>query len=222
MSLPRFCTYCSTPGVTLRCSRCKIAYYCSRECQSNHFDLHHKFDCRNIMRIVNNLENVYIITPNARTTNVLLMILSGLNTDKHMCNIYKQRWEGHDIQIFEIKPELLTLARADARGYFTQSTLVIYETYWYTRRIHAYPTVEYKTWNIDWKNWPSTCACDREIIRIWLLVDHRLQLDLPLEITCMIIQYIVGDRVLHTHKNDRHNIIPLRGPNVYMFNKSFF
>ena len=39
------CANCFAPGDTLRCSRCKSAFYCSRECQSAHWKGGHKAKC---------------------------------------------------------------------------------------------------------------------------------------------------------------------------------
>ena len=39
------CANCFGPGHTLRCSRCKSAFYCSRKCQSAHWKAGHKAKC---------------------------------------------------------------------------------------------------------------------------------------------------------------------------------
>lgn len=40
--ISRFCAQCSKPNCTKRCSECKNIYYCSKECQKNHWNVHKK------------------------------------------------------------------------------------------------------------------------------------------------------------------------------------
>ena len=40
------CDYCGRTGAKLRCTRCKGAYYCSREHQMKHYEDTHKLDCK--------------------------------------------------------------------------------------------------------------------------------------------------------------------------------
>lgn len=44
-----FCGHCKTPGVFLKCSRCRQVTYCSTQCQKSDFSMHKDF-CRNIQR----------------------------------------------------------------------------------------------------------------------------------------------------------------------------
>lgn len=39
------CAHCATPGVTQRCSKCKLVYYCGRECQLAHWEAGHNARC---------------------------------------------------------------------------------------------------------------------------------------------------------------------------------
>jgi hypothetical protein len=39
------CIGCEGPAAATRCSRCKFAYYCSAECQKDHWPLH-KLSCK--------------------------------------------------------------------------------------------------------------------------------------------------------------------------------
>ena len=46
-SITKQCSYCwSTLGNLLRCSGCKILFYCNTECQSKHWKLIHKENCK--------------------------------------------------------------------------------------------------------------------------------------------------------------------------------
>lgn len=45
--MERVCRYCKRDDVIKRCSRCKIAYYCNRECQKNDYPTH-KVVCRDV------------------------------------------------------------------------------------------------------------------------------------------------------------------------------
>jgi hypothetical protein len=40
------CYFCGNPNASKRCTRCKVARYCSSECQAKHWKLDHKKDCR--------------------------------------------------------------------------------------------------------------------------------------------------------------------------------
>jgi hypothetical protein len=40
------CYFCGNPNASKRCTRCKVARYCSTKCQAKHWKLGHKEDCR--------------------------------------------------------------------------------------------------------------------------------------------------------------------------------
>jgi len=51
------CDACETPNPPLRCSRCRIVYYCNRDCQKAHYK-EHKVDCRSIETMKAQMEDV--------------------------------------------------------------------------------------------------------------------------------------------------------------------
>lgn len=52
LAQPRPCTACGASGASSRCSGCGGAYYCSAACQSSHWKLGHKLECREAARRV--------------------------------------------------------------------------------------------------------------------------------------------------------------------------
>ena len=43
--VPKSCAVCKQEGQSLRCSRCKVVYYCNQDCQRKHWPTH-KFTCK--------------------------------------------------------------------------------------------------------------------------------------------------------------------------------
>ena len=44
--LTKTCQYCNKSDCLLRCSRCRVVYYCSKECQFQDWHWRHKKDCK--------------------------------------------------------------------------------------------------------------------------------------------------------------------------------
>jgi hypothetical protein len=89
----------------LRCSRCKLVYYCTPECQKEHFKAHKK-DCK-ILHTINNGSHAPSI---AKGNFILEMGYKYTDTMEHGAHIYEQALDQY-LECFD-----LTRHRSEGRG----------------------------------------------------------------------------------------------------------
>lgn len=51
------CDFCNKDNASMKCSKCRCAFYCSAECQAKHWKVEHKKACKEFCRHIANMES---------------------------------------------------------------------------------------------------------------------------------------------------------------------
>ena len=201
----KWCNNCGSYNPKKRCSRCRCMLYCSKVCQKEHWIRNHKDDCGKMLKIRNDPKKGYIVIP--YKYNFVSIGIFSLYVD--MVDTIVMRWESSDFLVYRTSQRNIIEIISYLKQYDVEMTN---SEFLLVQSGTCKTALKHRLWSdAKHKDW---CHEGKALIRMWLLICQRLQVEFPLEIHFKIIPYIVADtRVCSLI---RQLMFPLYGPNVYI------